>query len=121
MADKEKALERARRYREKHKEEIKAKREQNKEMYKEKYNGKYDERHKEQMRIKYRSEHEEIYYVVKGLEVHKEIWDFAQKWLEEARCYRKKLEYPTGEDMKLILKRNKDIERRKLTQDELKA
>lgn len=102
-------------YREKHKEEIKAKREQNKEMYKEKY----AEKKKEQKRIKYRSEHEEIYYIVRGLDVHKEIWDFAQKWLEEARCYRKRLEYNTGEeDLKLILKRNKHLERRKLTQAE---
>lgn len=101
-------------YREKHKEEIKAKREMNKDLYKEKYS----EKKKEQKRIKYREEHEEIYYVVNGISVHKEIWDFAQKWLNEARCYRKKLDYTTGEDLKLILRRNKLEERRKLTQAE---
>ena len=103
-----------REYREKHKEQIKVKREMNKNLYKEKYG----EKKKEQKRQKYREEHEEIYYVVKGLSVHKEIWQFAQNWMNEARCYRKKLEYPTGEDLKLVLRRNKQEERRKLTQAE---
>lgn len=118
MKDKQKELERAKRYREAHKEQIAAKRMENREVYKEKYSGrydgKYDDKRKENMRIKYREDHEAIYYTVKGLSVHKEIWDFAQKWLDEARCYRKALEYGEG-DLKLILRRNKDIPRRKLT------
>lgn len=104
-------------YREKHKEQIAAKRQENKEVYKEKYSGKYDEKRKENMRIKYREDHEAIYYTVKGLPVHKEIWDFANKWLDEARCYRKALNYGEG-DLKLILRRNKNIPRRKLTSAE---
>lgn len=100
-----------REYREKHKEQIKAKREMNKELYK-----KYDDKRKEYMKAKYHSEHEEIYYIVKGISVNKEIWEFAQQWLNEARCYRKKLEYNTNEeDLKLILRRNKNEERRHLT------
>lgn len=71
---------------------------------------------KQYKRDRYRDQHEEVYYTVNNIPMNKDLWDFVNKWLDETRVYKDKLVY--NDDVMNCLKKNKQIERRELTDAE---